>query len=349
MAASQGAGAHAKGNSVIINGKKFPVYSYDFIRSNYFGYVYVTINKLNNMKYIGIAYKKRGSRNYLGSGTYFKNAVKHYGRNNFHKYIIDYSYDRVSLEELEVDYIRNRFGENCAKSSSWYNITDGLQRGGNHWIGLSDKKKSELIALHKESLAKWRMNNVEETKRLAQQSSAFMTTYFSNPKNREKTSIATKKAMARPEIKEKLHKPRIITKPRLKISDSARKHMATAQKKRFQTETVWNKDKHMTKAQRQSLVYSQSSVYKITIDAISFTIRTRSVIQLTAFLQSKCHLDIGRNTVGKYINDGKKHKIPSHELTISKIHLPVNENLINLNIIASEKYNKLQGRHYNGK
>lgn len=127
---------HVKGNqdieesTIVINHRPFKVYSYEEAH-RHFGYVYVTINTISNKRYIGISYKKgESTRSYLGSGTYLKSALKKYGRENFKKYIIDVAGSKYYLGHLEALYIKYYFGENCAISPNWYNITDGLQRGG---------------------------------------------------------------------------------------------------------------------------------------------------------------------------------------------------------------------------
>lgn len=351
MSASIGSGAHKKGNSehVTINGILFPVYTYDYVRENHFGYVYVTINLINGMKYIGIAYKKSGSRAYLGSGTYLKNAIKYYGKTNFKKYIIDFSEDRVSLEKLEVEYIRYRFGVNCANNSGWYNITDGLQHGGNHWIGLSDEKKEELKKAHTLSLHNWYVSHPEEVQHLAQETSIFMKDYYSNPVNRRKVSLATKEGMNTPEVRAKLHRHHVLTKPKKPVTSEARANMSLAQKKRFNSSNVWNKGKHMTINQRKSLMYAQSSLYHIYIDDFSFYIRTKSIVQLTVFLQVEYDLKVGKNKVRLYLKDDEKHLIytisgSSIYLLINKVSTEIDSSIDILDIVMSDKYSKLRGR-----
>lgn len=55
-----------------------------------YGFVYMTTNKINNMKYIGKCEysRKNGWKNYLGSGTYFKRALATYGREAFTREIL---------------------------------------------------------------------------------------------------------------------------------------------------------------------------------------------------------------------------------------------------------------------
>jgi len=204
---------HAKGNqdieesTIVINHRPFKVYSYEEAH-RHFGYVYVTINTISNKRYIGISYKNgKSTRSYLGSGTYLKSALKKYGRENFKKYIIDVAGSKYYLVHLEALYIKYYFGENCAVSSNWYNITDGLQRGGNLWKGLSEGDRAIKGEKISAGVKKWFKEHPEEVKLKAIRSSKWMKEYFKNPDNREKTSLATKQGMQNPKVKEKLRKP----------------------------------------------------------------------------------------------------------------------------------------------
>ena len=68
------------------------------------GYIYVITNKLNNKKYVG---QKLGSFNerYWGSGSYIKNAIKHYGIKNFNREIVCWCDSRDELCDKELYYI----------------------------------------------------------------------------------------------------------------------------------------------------------------------------------------------------------------------------------------------------
>lgn len=50
-------------------------------------YIYMTINNITNMKYIGKHYGELDDA-YLGSGTILKRAIEKYGKNNFYKKIL---------------------------------------------------------------------------------------------------------------------------------------------------------------------------------------------------------------------------------------------------------------------
>ena len=53
-------------------------------------YIYKTVNKFNNMIYVGLSTKSpENSEKYLGSGIRLKHAIKKYGNENFYKEILE--------------------------------------------------------------------------------------------------------------------------------------------------------------------------------------------------------------------------------------------------------------------
>ena len=93
------------------------------------GYIYLTTCLVNSKIYIG-RHELNGEKNYIGSGTLFKRAVKKYGKENFKRKILRLCY---SLHELRVwehvyivkykSYVRS-IGYNIAKgdvNTSEYN------------------------------------------------------------------------------------------------------------------------------------------------------------------------------------------------------------------------------------
>jgi group I intron endonuclease len=93
--------------------------SYKFLKP--IGYVYETVNLVNQMKYIGATTKFTNS--YIGSGIEIKKAIKEYGKNNFIKQILSFAYSLSELSELEVYFIRK---VNADTNPSYYNV---LPRG----------------------------------------------------------------------------------------------------------------------------------------------------------------------------------------------------------------------------
>ena len=93
---------------------------------NKFGYIYKTIDLVNNKIYVG---KKKGSFDpkYLGSGIVLVNAVKKYGASNFVVEVIVYADDRDELNKLEKDYIA-KYRQEVGRETL-YNISAGGDGG----------------------------------------------------------------------------------------------------------------------------------------------------------------------------------------------------------------------------
>ena len=86
-----------------------------------YGFIYITINKINNMKYVGkcVYGRKIDWEKYLGSGIYLKRAIAKYGKENFYKIIIDECDSEEELREVEEYYIEQF---DAVKSNEFYNI-----------------------------------------------------------------------------------------------------------------------------------------------------------------------------------------------------------------------------------
>jgi group I intron endonuclease len=121
-----------------------------------FGYIYLTRNTINNMYYVGQRKLPKGREidkdGYIGSGSYFINAVKKYGKENFVKSILVVCSSQEELNKYEDFYI-NKF--KADKSPNFYNISNKAS-GGNKLSGLSEEdyeKRNEKI--RKSSIEKW--------------------------------------------------------------------------------------------------------------------------------------------------------------------------------------------------
>ncbi|MER1985075.1 MAG: GIY-YIG nuclease family protein [Solibacillus sp.] len=86
-----------------------------------FGFVYVTINKINGKGYIGkcIYHRQNNWETYLGSGTYLKRAIKKYGKENFEKIILAEAFSAEELNKLEEQLIQQH---NAVESLEYYNL-----------------------------------------------------------------------------------------------------------------------------------------------------------------------------------------------------------------------------------
>lgn len=93
-----------------------------------YGYIYLMLNKVNGKTYVG---KHESSKEwfedkYPGSGILLKPAQKKYGIENFEKFLIQYCYDKDSLNTAEEFWI----AEYKRRGKAEYNIAKGGE-GGN--------------------------------------------------------------------------------------------------------------------------------------------------------------------------------------------------------------------------
>lgn len=102
------------------------------------GFVYMTINKVNNKKYIG--QHKNFEDDYLGSGKVLQRAIKKYGKENFERIILDIAYSPQELNEKERYYIKCY---NAVTSKMFYNIHVGGE-GGDTFSGKLESEKEEF-------------------------------------------------------------------------------------------------------------------------------------------------------------------------------------------------------------
>ena len=66
-----------------------------------YGYIYETTNLINGKKYIG---QHRGSfdKEYKGSGTLLRRAIKKYGKENFEVKLLEECNNQIHLNEREI-------------------------------------------------------------------------------------------------------------------------------------------------------------------------------------------------------------------------------------------------------
>ena len=104
--------------------------------------IYKTTNLANGKIYIGS--DKHNNPEYLGSGKLLKHAINKYGRDSFHKEILEECSSMENLKEREEYWIRKL---NSTDRNIGYNISTGYF-GGNVWDGLDEdsrKKAGEKI------------------------------------------------------------------------------------------------------------------------------------------------------------------------------------------------------------
>lgn len=102
------------------------------------GLIYRTTNMVNGMMYIGKQLDEK-KKNYLGSGTYIKRAIKKYGKENFKKEILIRGIeDHKDLCDIEVYFIAY-YGAQA--DDRYYNITEG---GDRTTIGIKSSTETRL-------------------------------------------------------------------------------------------------------------------------------------------------------------------------------------------------------------
>lgn len=108
-----------------------------WFNQNVYGVIYKITNTINNKSYIGrrkcIKNKLGLLHGYWGSGSYIKNAIKKYGKENFIKEYLDFAMSDEELDKLEILYIE-KFGT----YKNGYNQTVG----GEHFRGEISNIKS---------------------------------------------------------------------------------------------------------------------------------------------------------------------------------------------------------------
>jgi len=107
-----------------------------------YGFIYLTTNKVNGKKYIGMC-KNTHREKYIGSGKLLKQAIKKYGKENFDRNILQECETLAELSECEVYWI-NFY--NAVEDNNFYNLTPG-GFGGNsdylteYWSHLSKEER----------------------------------------------------------------------------------------------------------------------------------------------------------------------------------------------------------------
>ena len=173
------------------------------------GFIYLTTCLVNSKIYIG-RHEFNGSKNYLGSGTYFKNALKKYGKENFKRKILRLCYSPHELKIWEYVYIRKYKSQN---SSIGYNIADGDVNTTDYnptkrpeirkKISETLKKKYSLGLIDKEKIRRcgekhpmFGKHHSEESKKKNSESKKRSLALLGHPMKGKHLSIETKKKMS---------------------------------------------------------------------------------------------------------------------------------------------------------
>ena len=91
-----------------------------------YGFIYITTNMVNGKRYLGQKKFDAFWKNYLGSGTILKSAIKKYGKENFSRNIVQICYSAEELNKAEYDLT---IFLNVVEDPDWYNLKEGGLKG----------------------------------------------------------------------------------------------------------------------------------------------------------------------------------------------------------------------------
>lgn len=108
-------------------------------------FIYITTNKINNKKYVGLcSMKKDNWESYLGSGKLLHRAIKKYGKENFERQIIQYCDTIEEAIQVERKFILDN---ECHLKENWYNIAVGFTTQGSKGKKQTEKHKLAMQKL----------------------------------------------------------------------------------------------------------------------------------------------------------------------------------------------------------
>lgn len=95
-----------------------------------YGFIYLTTNKVNGKKYIGMC-KNTHREGYIGSGKLLKESVKKYGKQNFERLILQECETFEELSSAEQHWI---IKYNAVEDPTFYNLTSGGFGGNSDYL-----------------------------------------------------------------------------------------------------------------------------------------------------------------------------------------------------------------------
>ena len=117
------------------------------IINNPYGFIYITTNMVNGMKYLGQKKFDRIWKNYLGSGAILRKAINKYGKENFVRNIVCICNSPEELNRAEYDL---SVFLDVVESPDWYNLCYG--GGATNGYKRSDEEKAMLSRIIKEKM-----------------------------------------------------------------------------------------------------------------------------------------------------------------------------------------------------
>ena len=310
---------------VTILGRDFETYDFDKIQGTCFGFVYVTKNNKSGKYYVGMHYT--WNRNYLGSGTILKNAIKRDGKSSFTRYIIDTANSYEELVDLELHYITTAFGTDVSMSPMFYNLNNlSHKNGSNSWSYLTDEERATRVAkANKSRRATVSNRTAEERKALSDKLSAVAKqNYMDDPNLKQLVSEKTREAMT-VEVRNRISESKLGVKPnfsdehRKKLSDVGKTIGAENLERHRRAHGVWNKGHRLTDEHRAKLSNSKRVYYAVHLndELILSDVGNVGGYQgiadtISTYFSGK---KVGRNNVVTLIKTGEPYeaKVPSKQ------------------------------------
>lgn len=154
-----------------------------------YGYVYMTINLINGKRYIGQHQASKFEPDkYIGSGNYFRRAVRKYGKDNFDCKLLEECNSQEELDNCEEKWIKLY---DAVSSDAFYNIDaggKGAKKTSLHRQHLSDAwtEERKLILSARVSGENNPSKRLDVRKKISENNSS------RRPENRKKLSEAKK-------------------------------------------------------------------------------------------------------------------------------------------------------------
>lgn len=166
--------------------------------SEKFGYIYITTNTVNNMKYIGQHKSMDFNPHYKGSGIRLREALKIFGSDKFTVELLEWCENQLQLDEREQYWI-NYY--NASKNNNFYNVSLGGSGGKSFYYGEFSKEHRQHLSESLKGKTSWNKGLTVEDERVRKHAYTF--------KGKHHTEEA-KKIMSEKHLKKNLSKETIM-------------------------------------------------------------------------------------------------------------------------------------------